>query len=168
MPTPGGGAAVARSALICHREERFLQRSDPHLAGRSLGDRFVVKALLAMTVSRDFEAALRGGLRSKTSRCQPSGSRHHSVGFVVQWESGSGGDANLGKAAGRQIVQMTKRSVWMKVEYEWHAGDDRGRMETITEAQEHKPRPWWCWALLVLLGGLVGAALAYGGYVAVS
>ena len=56
----------------------------------------------------------------------------------------------------------------MKVEYEWHAGDERGRVETITEAQKRKPRPWWCWALLVLLGGLAGAALAYGGYAVLS
>ena len=54
----------------------------------------------------------------------------------------------------------------MKVEYEWHAGDGRGRMETITKNKSRKPRPWWCWALLTLLGAAVGAALAYSGYVA--
>jgi hypothetical protein len=56
----------------------------------------------------------------------------------------------------------------MKVEYEWHAGDGRGRMESITETEKRKSRPWWCWALLILLGGLVGAALAYSGYAAFS
>ena len=54
----------------------------------------------------------------------------------------------------------------MKVEYEWHAGDERGRLETIAETKRRKPRPWWCWVLLVVVGGLVGAALAYSGYVA--
>jgi hypothetical protein len=56
----------------------------------------------------------------------------------------------------------------MKVEYEWHAGDGRGRMEAIAEAEKRKPLPWWCRALLVLLGALLGAALAYSGYVAFS
>ena len=56
----------------------------------------------------------------------------------------------------------------MKVEYEWHAGDGRGRTETITEANLRKPRPWWCTALLGLLGVLVGAALAYSGYLVLS
>jgi hypothetical protein len=56
----------------------------------------------------------------------------------------------------------------MKLEYEWHAGDDRGRLETIAKTEKRKPRPWWCWALLTLLGGLVGAALVYSGYVAFS
>ena len=52
----------------------------------------------------------------------------------------------------------------MKVEYEWHAGDGRGRTEAIAETEKRKPLPWWCRLLLVLLGGLVGAALVYGGY----
>lgn len=55
----------------------------------------------------------------------------------------------------------------MKVEYEWHAGDGRGRMEAIVEMETRKRRPWWFWALL-LLGVLVGAALVYSGYVAFS
>jgi hypothetical protein len=56
----------------------------------------------------------------------------------------------------------------MKVEYEWHADDGRGRLETITETQKRKTWPWWCRALLALLGVLVGAALAYTGYAALS
>jgi len=56
----------------------------------------------------------------------------------------------------------------MKVEYEWHAGDGRGRLETIVETKKRKPRPWWCWALLALLVGGIGGALAYSGYVVLS
>ena len=56
----------------------------------------------------------------------------------------------------------------MKVEYEWHAGDERGRMEAIAKVEKRKPLPWWCRVLLILLGGLVGAALAYSGYVVFS
>jgi hypothetical protein len=58
----------------------------------------------------------------------------------------------------------------MKFEYEWHAEDECGRVETITDASKckRKPWPWWCWALLGLLGSVVGAALAYSGYVAFS
>jgi hypothetical protein len=60
----------------------------------------------------------------------------------------------------------------MKFEYEWHAVDERGRVEEITSAsnraRQRKPRPWWCWALLGLLVGVAGAALAYSGYVAFS
>ena len=56
----------------------------------------------------------------------------------------------------------------MKVEDEWYAGDGRGRMEAIAETKKRKPLPWWCRLLLVLLGVLVGAALAYSGYVAFS
>jgi hypothetical protein len=52
----------------------------------------------------------------------------------------------------------------MKVEYEWYAGDGRGRMEEITRTEKRKPLPWWCRLLLVLLGVLVGAALVYSGY----
>jgi len=56
----------------------------------------------------------------------------------------------------------------MRVEFEWHADDGRGRSETIAKTETRKGRPWWVWALLVLLGALVGAALAYSGYVAFS
>ena len=62
----------------------------------------------------------------------------------------------------------------MKIEYDWRAGDERGRMEEITandkslEAGKRKLLPWWFRLLLVLLGGVIGAALAYGGYVALS
>jgi hypothetical protein len=56
----------------------------------------------------------------------------------------------------------------MKVEYEWHAGDGRGRMEQVTKAEQRKPLPWWWRLLLVLLGVLVGAALVYSGYAAFS
>ena len=56
----------------------------------------------------------------------------------------------------------------MKVEYEWHADDGRGRVETIAESRKRRPRPWWYWVLLALASGLVGAALAYSGYVAFS
>jgi hypothetical protein len=52
----------------------------------------------------------------------------------------------------------------MKIEYEWHAGDGRGRMETITKNQGRQRWPWWRWVLLILLGGALGAALAYSGY----
>ena len=55
----------------------------------------------------------------------------------------------------------------MKVEYEWHAVDERGRREMIAEPQKLK-RPWWFWTLLGLLVGVVGAALVYSGYVAFS
>jgi hypothetical protein len=53
----------------------------------------------------------------------------------------------------------------MKVEYEWHAGDGRGRMEAITEVKKREPLPWWWRMLLIVLGSLVGAALAYTGYI---
>ena len=53
----------------------------------------------------------------------------------------------------------------MKVQYEWHAGDGRGQMEEITKKEERRPLPWWWRFLLVLLGGLLGAALVYSGYV---
>ena len=60
----------------------------------------------------------------------------------------------------------------MKFEFEWHAMDERGRVEEITSAskraRQRKTRPWWCWVLLGLLVGVVGAALAYSGYVAFS
>lgn len=56
----------------------------------------------------------------------------------------------------------------MKVEFEWHAVDERGRLEAIAQTEKRKPWPWWCWGLLFVLGGVVAAALVYSGYAAFS
>jgi hypothetical protein len=56
----------------------------------------------------------------------------------------------------------------MKVEYEWHAEDECGRLETITGHEECGRRRGWRRALCLVLGVLVAAALAYSGYVALS
>jgi hypothetical protein len=63
---------------------------------------------------------------------------------------------------------IKKVDAYMKVEYEWRADDGRGREEMIAQTDQRKPWPLWCRVLLILLGGLAGAALAYSGYVAFS
>ena len=60
-----------------------------------------------------------------------------------------------------------KGSIGMKVQFEWQAGDDRGRWETIAESKRRKTLPWWGW-VLVVLGGLAAVALVYSGYIALS
>jgi hypothetical protein len=47
----------------------------------------------------------------------------------------------------------------MKVQFEWQAGDDRGRWETITKT-ERRRTPRWVWGLVLL----AAAALLVGGY----
>jgi hypothetical protein len=47
----------------------------------------------------------------------------------------------------------------MKVQFEWQAGDDRGRWETIIETERRRPRRW-VWGL----AALAAAALLVGGY----
>ena len=47
----------------------------------------------------------------------------------------------------------------MNVQFEWQAGDDRGRWETIAKTERRRAR-WWVWGLVVL--ALAGALL--GGF----
>lgn len=47
-----------------------------------------------------------------------------------------------------------------KVQFEWQAGDDRGRWETIAQTERRRAR-WWVWGL----AGLALAAAGVGGYV---
>jgi type VI protein secretion system component VasF len=47
----------------------------------------------------------------------------------------------------------------MKVQFEWQAGDDRGRWETISRTQRRRRMPWWGWmlaSLAVALGLVAG------------